>query len=574
MLPARAFLPYSRNGNVAYLIRKIKNMSKTIIGYITKAIKENWNRMAFSDFHGVTYQYSDVARKIAKLHILFRETGIQKGDKIAFCGKNSSQWATAFLASLTYGAVPVPLLHEFKPDNLHHLVNHCEARLFFVDHTIWENLDPQKLENLYGALLLSDYSLLLSRKAELKYAREHLNELCGKAYPERFTSNDVKYDEVQPDDLAVINYTSGSMGFSKGVMVPYRALASNMQYAIEHLTFLLKGDGMVCMLPLAHMFGLSIEMLHPFIKGCHIHFLTRVPSPKIIMEAFAIVRPKLIITVPLVVEKIIKGKVFPMLEKPMMKFLLKVPFVDQKLYAKIKERITQVFGGQLQELIVGGAALNADVDEFMRRIGFPITVGYGMTECAPLISYAPWNENKSGACGRIVDRMEMHIESSDPETVPGELWVKGENVMLGYFHNQEATDGVMKDGWMNTGDLCQCDSTGLLYIRGRSKNMILGPSGQNIYPEEIEMRVNNLPFVNESLVIDEGGKLVALIYPDFDTAAQNGVEESDVENFMRVQVTSLNKDLPAFCQLRDVKIHNEEFEKTPKRSIKRFLYQH
>lgn len=549
-------------------------MEENINSYIQQAICQNWEELSLTDFNGVSFQYRDIARKIAKLHILFENGGIERGDKIAICGKNSAQWAVAFLATITYGAVAVPILHEFKNDNIHHIVNHSDAKLMFTDQAIWENLNPEAMPGLIGAFLISDYSRLLSQSEKLFDARNRLNELFGHKYPERFTADNIKYYQPEPEELAVINYTSGSTGFSKGVMLPYRALTSNIKFCIEHLEFLKSGDSIVCMLPLAHMYGLVVELLHPFIKGCHIYFLTRVPSPKVIMDAFAIVKPKLIITVPLIIEKIIKTKVFPLLEKPLMKMLLMVPFVDDHLLGKVKEKLHETFGGNLQELIIGGAALNKDVENFLRRIGFPATVGYGMTECGPLIAYAPADENRIGSCGRVVDRMEAKVESPDPQNTAGELFVKGDNVMLGYYKNPEATNSIMKDGWMNTGDLCTIDSDGFIYIHGRSKSMILGPSGQNIYPEEIEQKINNLPFVSESLVIEEDGKLIALVYPDIENGHKEGLSFNDLEMMMMDNVQQLNKSLPAYSQLARTKVFHEEFEKTPKRSIKRYLYQH
>lgn len=542
---------------------------------IEKSIRKNWEELAMSDFNGISLQYRDVARKVAKLHLLFENTGIAKGDKIALCGRNSTQWAVAFIATLTYGAVPVPVLHEFKPDNIHHIINHSESKLLFVDGTIWENLDIEQIPNVSGAIRIADYSLLASKSENLTNTRKTLNALFGQRYPERFVADDVVYEEFDPDSLAVINYTSGSTGFSKGVMVPYRALTSNIEFALEKLKFLGPGDGLICMLPLAHMYGLSIEMLHPFAKGCHIHFLTRVPSPKIIIEAFAAVRPRLIIAVPLILEKIIKTKVFPLLEKPYMKLLLTVPFVNDRLLNKIKEKLNETFGGQLYEMIIGGAALNKDVEKFLRKINFPYTVGYGMTECAPLISYAGHEVNKVGSCGRVVDGMEAVVESYDPQNVVGELKVRGKNVMLGYYKNPEATAEALRDGWLYTGDLCTLDSDGFIFIKGRNKNLILGPSGQNIYPEEIEQKLNNLPYVCESIVIENAkGKLIALIYPDFENLERQGIADYDILKLMKDNVAHLNKDLPAYSQLTDIKIQSEEFEKTPKRSIKRFLYQH
>lgn len=546
----------------------------SIIKRIETSIRDNWEELALTDFNGVSFQYRTIARKIAKLHIAYEAAGIKKGDKIALCGRNSAQWSIAFLATLTYGAVPVPILHDFKPDMIHHLVNHSEAKIFFTDRSIWENLDPETMPNILGTIHISDYSLLFSRDKDLQHARLHLNELFGKKYPERFTPEDVKYEEPDPDSLAVINYTSGSTGFSKGVMIPYRALTSNITYCIEHLTFLKRGDGMICMLPLAHMYGLVIEMIHPLVKGCHIYFLTKLPSPKVIIDAFAMVKPKLIVSVPLILEKIIKTKVFPLLDKPLMKILMKMPLVDEKLMAKIKDRLQETFGGNLKEFIIGGAALNKDVESFLRRINFPYTVGYGMTECAPLLSYAPWNETKQGSCGRIVDRMQARIDSDQPDKIAGELIVKGDNVMLGYFKNEEATAAVLEDGWLRTGDLCTIDKDGFLFIRGRSKNMILGPSGQNIYPEEIEQQLNNMPYVSESLIVEENGKLVALIYPDIENGEKQGMTFEDLARTMKDNIVALNKELPGYSQIENLKVLHEEFEKTPKRSIKRYLYQH
>lgn len=543
--------------------------------YIQDSIRQNWEELALTDFHGVSFQYRDVARKIAKLHLLFEQTGVERGDKVALCGRNSAQWAIAALACLTYGAVAVPILHDFKSDNIHHLVTHSDAKLFFVDEAIWENLDADSMPNIAGALLIADYSLLFSRNRQLTDARAHLNELFGHRWPDRFTADDVVYPTFDHETMALINYTSGSTGFSKGVMLTYGNLWSNIQYAVDGLTFLKPGDGMVCMLPLAHMYGLVFEMIHTFVKGCHIYFLTRTPSPKVIMDAFATVRPKLIITVPLIIEKIIRTRVFPMLEKPLMKLLMHIPVVDDHLLGKIKEKLEETFGGQLQQMIIGGAGVNADVAAFLRRIKFPFTVGYGMTECAPLITYAPWDEQRPGSCGRIVDRMEARIDSPEPENVPGVLYVRGANVMKGYYKNPEATAGALdKDGWLNTGDICSMDADGFLTIRGRDKSMILGPSGQNIYPEEIEQKLNSMLYVDESLVVDDNNKLVALIYPDFENAHNSGLTDADIEQQMQHNIDQLNTELPAYSRISRVRIMHEEFEKTPKRSIKRYLYQH
>ena len=541
---------------------------------MAESIKKHWEQLALTDFNGSSFQYRDIARKVAKLHILFENCGIEKGDKIATCGKNSAQLSIAIIAALSYGAVAVPILHEFKADTIHHLVNHSDAKLLFTDSSIWENLDFSTMGELKGVLNISDYSLFVSRSETLTAARASLNELFGKKYPERFTKEDVKYYEPKADELALINYTSGSTGFSKGVMLSHRAMYSNVKFCIENLDLLKSGDGIICMLPLAHMFGLVIELLHTFVKGCHVYFLTRIPSPKVIMDAFALVKPKVIISVPLILEKIIKTKVFPLLEKPIMSMMLKVPFVDDYLLGKIKEKLEATFGGKLEQIIIGGAALNKDVANFLKRINFPVTVGYGMTECAPLISYAPWYENPVGACGRIVERMEGKIVHGSNEHEAGELWVRGDNVMMGYYKNDEATTAVLKDGWLNTGDLCEIDENGFLYIKGRSKTMILGPSGQNIYPEEIEQQINNLPYVCESLVIDDGGKLIALIYPDIENGTKQGMDFNALTKLMEENIAGLNKSLPAYSKIAGVKMQTEEFEKTPKRSIKRFLYQH
>lgn len=545
-----------------------------INSYIIQALTDNRDRLALTDFQGVSFQYGDVARKIAKLHILFEQAGLRRGDKIALCGRNCAQWAVALLASLTYGTVAVPILHDFKPDNIHHLVAHSDARLLFTDEHTWENLDTALMPALEGVVLIKDYSLLFSKSTRLTKARENLNRLFGERYPERFSPQTLKVFIPKPDELALINYTSGSTGFSKGVMLTYGNLWSNLQFCIDGLTFLLPGDNMICMLPLAHMYGLMVELLHTFVKGCHIYFLTRTPSPKVIMGAFAEVRPKLIIAVPLILEKIVKTRIFPVLDKPLMKFLLMLPYVDDKVLARVREKMMDVFGGNLQEMIIGGAGLNKDVESFLRRIRFPYTVGYGMTECGPLITYSPWDVQRPGSCGCLAPRMECRIDSPDPLSTPGVLWVRGQNVMKGYYKNPEATADVMdKDGWMNTGDICQTDPDGFLYIRGRDKNMILGPSGQNIYPEEIEQQLNNMPYVAESLVVSRQGKLVALVYPDMDAVSREGISEERLRAIMDENLGKLNAALPGYSQIAELKIHHEEFEKTPKRSIKRYLYQ-
>ncbi len=543
---------------------------------IEHSIKSNWNLMALSDMGGVNLQYKDVALLIAKMHILFDAAGVKRGDKVAICGKNSSNWTVVFLSCLTAGVVAVPILHEFKPDTIHHLVNHSDAKLFFVDAAIWENLDERLLPNLVGAIYISEFGMPLSRSEILTETRNNINQCFGAKYPYSFEEQNVKYFVDQPDDLAMINYTSGSTGMSKGVMVPFRSLWSNVRFCLDNLTMLQPGVKMVNMLPLAHMYGMTIEMLNPFCHGCHCYFLTKLPSPKIILKAFADVQPALIITVPLIVEKIIRNKVFPLLEKPLMKVLLKVPYLDDRLLAKIKENLLQAFGGNLKELIIGGAPLNADVEKFLYKIGFPVTVGYGMTECGPLIAYASSAISKPHTVGKAVDRVEVRIDSPDPRNVPGNIMVKGVNVMHGYYKNDKATDEVFdkESGWMNTGDMGTIDEDGFITINGRSKTMILGPSGQNIYPEEIEQKLNNLPYVNESLVVENGTDLEALVYPDFDSARTQNIDRDELEKIMVQNLAALNQEMPSYSKVKTIKIMEEEFEKTPKRSIKRFLYQH
>ena len=543
---------------------------------IEHSIKSNWNLMALSDMGGVNLQYKDVALLIAKMHILFDAAGVKRGDKVAICGKNSSNWTVVFLSCLTAGVVAVPILHEFKPDTIHHLVNHSEAKLFFVDAAIWENLDERLLPNLVGAIYISEFGMPLSRSEKLTETRNNINQCFGAKHPYSFEPENVEYFADQPDDLAMINYTSGSTGMSKGVMVPFRSLWSNVRFCLDNLSMLKPGVKMVNMLPLAHMYGMTIEMLNPFCHGCHCYFLTKLPSPKVILKAFADVQPALIITVPLIVEKIIRNKVFPLLEKPLMKVLLKVPYLDDRLLAKIKENLLQAFGGNLKELIIGGAPLNADVEKFLYKIGFPITVGYGMTECGPLIAYASSAISKPHTVGKAVDRVAVRIDSPDPRNVPGNIMVKGVNVMHGYYKNDKATDEVLdkESGWMNTGDMGTIDEDGFITINGRSKTMILGPSGQNIYPEEIEQKLNNLPYVNESLVVENGTDLEALVYPDFDSARTQNIDRDELEKIMVQNLAALNQEMPSYSKVKTIKIMEEEFEKTPKRSIKRFLYQH
>ena len=549
-------------------------MQSSFNKYIEQTIREHWDLPALTDFQGTTYHYKDVARRMAKIHIMLEAAGIKHGDKVAICGRNSSNWATVFCAILTYGAVAVPILHEFKPDNIHHIVNHSESKMLFVGDVVWENLNIEKMPALNAVILLNDLSLLKTDQSALIEVRERLNEYFGKKFPTHFRADSIQYYPDSLDELALINYTSGSTGFSKGVMLSFRNIWSNLKFCVENLDFLQAGDGCVSMLPMAHMYGLMVELMNPFIKGCHIHLLTRVPSPKIIMDAFAEIKPKMIVAVPLIIEKIIKTRVFPLLEKPLIKLMMMVPFVDTQLLSRIKNRLTETFGGNLHQMIIGGAALNKDVEQFLKKIDFPYTIGYGMTECAPLISYAPWQENKLASCGRVVSRMELQIDSPDAATIAGELWVKGDNVMMGYYKNEEATQATFKNDWMKTGDLALMDSDGFLFLKGRCKNMILGLSGQNIYPEEIEDLLNNMPYVNESIVTDENGKLVALVYPDFENAEKSGYTSQEIDSLMEENRVNLNKELPSYSQIVKIVLRSEEFEKTPKRSIKRYMYTH
>ena len=524
---------------------------------------------------GVAYLTDkDVARKIEKIHILLEESGVKPGDKIAVCGRNMSHWGVTFLSVVTYGAIIVPILHEFKPDQVHNIVNHSEAKLLFVGDVVWEGLDESAMPALEGIVQINDFSVLVSRSEKLTYAREHLNAMFGQKFPKNFRKEHISYYKDNPDELLVLNYTSGTTSFSKGVMIPGKAIWSNIMFASR--VFNMKaGDRLVSMLPMAHMYGLAFEFLFEFCSGCHIFFLTRMPSPKIILQAFAEVKPTLVIAVPLIIEKIIKKNVLPKLETPTMKFLMHVPLVSDKIMEKVREELMKAFGGNFYEIVVGGAAFNQEIETFMRNMQFPYTVGYGMTECAPLIAYEDWKKFKAGSCGKPVDRMEVKILSRDPQNIPGEIICRGDNVMLGYYKNEEATREVIdEEGWLHTGDLGVMDEEGNITIKGRSKNMLLGPSGQNIYPEEIEDKLNNMPYVNESIIIQAlDGKLAALIYPDFELAFANGMTEKGVEELMEANRAELNKQIAAYEQIARVKIYHEEFEKTPKKSIKRFLYQ-
>ena len=542
---------------------------------IQKSIIDHWDADALTDYKGATLQFHDVARKIEKLHILFENSGVQKGDKIALCGRNSSQWAVAFLATLTYGAVAVPILHEFNAEQIHNIVNHSEAKLLFVGDHVVTVINPDEMPGLEGIINNPDYSLHVSRSEKLTYAREHLNELYGKKFPKYFRKEHVNYyTEQSPDELALINYTSGTTGFSKGVMVPYRALWSNYDFAVNVLGKRIKeGDRIISILPMAHMYGMAFEFIFEFLYGCHVYYLSRIPSPAIIAEAFASIKPVIIIAVPLVIEKIIRKKVFPKIQTNVMRLLMQMPVVNLKVHEKICEQVVNAFGGQFYEIIIGGAAFNQEVEQFLKKINFPYTVGYGATECAPIICYSDWHTFAPGSCGRAALHMEVKIDSSNPRIVPGEILTRGLNVMLGYYKNEEATRQALdKDGWYHTGDLGLMDEHGNVFIKGRSKNMLLGSNGQNIYPEEIEDKVNSMALVVESVVVQRAEKLVALVYPDYDEAHKMGFTDEDIRGVMEQKRAQVNQLLPAYAKLTDIEIRTEEFEKTPKKSIKRYLY--
>lgn len=542
---------------------------------IEKSIIDNWDLDALTDFKGATLQFHDVARKIEKLHILFESSGVVKGDKIALAGRNSSNWAVAFLATLTYGCVAVPILHEFTADQIHNIVNHSDAKMLFVGDVVATEIDPSQMPALEGIIYIPDYSLVESRTEKLTYAREHLNEMFGQRYPKYFHKEHVHYyKEENPDELALINYTSGTTGFSKGVMIPYRALWSNADFA-EHVLGkqLKRGDKVISILPMAHMYGMAFEFMYEFLKGIHVYYLTRVPSPAIIAQAFSQVKPVIIISVPLVIEKIIKKKVFPITQTNKMKLLLSLPAISKKIRERICEQVVSAFGGNFYEIIIGGAAFNQEVEQFLHRIGFPYTVGYGATECAPIICYADWHDFVPGSCGKAAYHMQVRIDSPDPEHEAGEILCKGPNVMLGYYKNEEATrSSIDDDGWFHTGDLGLMDADGNLFIKGRSKNMLLGSSGQNIYPEEIEDKLNSMALVSESVVIQEGNKLIGLVHPDMDEAKNIGLSDDDLKKVMEENRKELNLTQPSYCHLSEIRIRYDEFEKTPKRSIKRYLY--
>lgn len=543
--------------------------------YIEDSVIKFWDKDAFTDYKGATLQFHDVARKIEKLHIMFENSGVKRGDKIALCGRNSSHWAVAFLATLTYGAIAVPVQNEFTPEQIHNIVNHSESKLLFVGDVVCTQVNPDMMPALEGIVYLPDFSIVISRSEQLTFAREHLNEIFGKRYPKYFRKEHISYyKEQSPEELAMINYTSGTTGFSKGVMLPYRALWGNIDYVLKCLAPNVKpGSNLVSILPMAHMYGLAVEFLFGFINGCHLYFLNRMPSPSLIAEAFAEVKPRLIVAVPLVVEKIIRRKVLAEVQTNRMKLLLNMPVINKKIKQHIRDRIMEAFGGNAYEIIVGGAPLNQGIEEFLNSVGVPVTIGYGTTETAPLITFANYDKYKIASCGPAVEHMEVKVVSPDPANVPGELIARGMNVMLGYYKNEEATNAVLdKDGWFHTGDLATMAPSGHIYIKGRIKNMLLGANGQNVYPEEIEDKLNNMPLVGESIIIQRGTKLVALVHPEIEDKEAMDFDDDDIKGIMDENLKTLNNQLPPFCKIAAIEIQKEEFQKTAKKSIKRYLY--
>lgn len=548
---------------------------KSFNACIEKSIKDNWDKDALTDYLGATLQYHDVARKIEKLHILFENSGLKKGDKVALCGRNSSSWAVAFFATLSYGAVAVPVQNEFKPEQIYNIVNHSEAKLLFVGDVVATTIEGEQMPQLEGIIYLPDFSLILSRSESLTNARENLNALFGKKYPKFFRAEDVNYFKDEADDLALINYTSGTTGFSKGVMLSYRSVRSNLAWATADLKPHIKpGSKVLCMLPMAHMYGMICEFICQFSFGSHLYFLTRLPSPSLIAQACTDIRPAIIIAVPMVVEKIIRKNVFPKVQSTATRMLLKMPVVSKKVKERINTIVMEAFGGNAYELVTGGAALNKEIEDFLVSINFPVTSGYGATECGPMVTYSDYKDFVPGSCGTPVLNMEVKIVSPDPANVPGEVITRGENVMLGYYKNEEATKEVLdKDGWYHTGDLGTMSADGHLFLRGRIKNMLLGSNGQNVYPEEIEDKLNSMSMVSECIVVQRGDKIVGLVYPDFDEAKEMGFSQSDLQEIMEQNRLELNNMLPSFCHLSAIELRDEEFAKTPKKSIKRYLYQ-
>lgn len=547
-------------------------MNQGFISLIEQSIVSNWDNKALTDYKGGTLQYKDVARKVEKIHLVMENIGIRPGDKIAVCGRNSANWCVAYLSIITYGAVVVPILHEFKSDNVHNIVNHSESRLLFAGDQVWENLDERQMPEIEGVVSLKDFSILVSRSEQLTYAREHLNEMFGRKFPCRFSSEDIHWRKESIDELALINYTSGTTGYSKGVMLTYRSLLSNVRYC-HRMIGLRPGDNVVSMLPMGHVFGMLFDFLYGISAGAHLWFLTRMPSPKIIAESFAEIKPRIICSVPLVIEKIFKKNILPKVNTNLGKLMLKLPIVNDRAKAHIRQEAIGVFGGNFVEIIIGGAPFNTEVEEFVRKIEFPYTMAYGMTECGPIICHEHWTRHRPGSCGTAADGMEVKVLSPDPQNIPGELVCRGENLMSGYYKNPDATaEAIDKEGWLHTGDMAIMDKDGYFFIKGRCKNMLLTASGQNIYPEEIESKLNNMPFVSESLIVLKEEKLEALVYPDSDDAYAHGLKSADLERIMEENRVELNASLPAYSQISKVRIHPEEFEKTAKKSIKRFLY--
>ena len=549
-------------------------MEHSFLGLIEQSIRKNWTLPALTDYEGETIYYKDFALQIAKLHAYFKAGGVEKGDKIAICGRNSSHWATAFFGTLSYGAVAVSILHEFDKSSVEYIVDHSDAKVFFVDRALYQNLDLETMPQLETVVILDDFSLEQVKSEELREFFVNAESYFKKNFTKNFTANDIDFHKEDSEELAVLNYTSGTTSSPKGVMIPYRSLWSNTKFANDNLEFIHRGDNIVCMLPMAHTYGLAFEILNSISMGCHINFLSRTPSPKIIMDAFAKVKPKLVLAVPLIIEKIVTKNVFPKIHKQPVKTLIKIPVVNLFIRKKIKNSLIDFFGGKLEEIAIGGAPLNKEVEKFLRFIHFPYTVGYGMTECSPLIAYSGWSKFKEQSCGQIVDRMEAKIDSDNQQTEVGEILVKGTNVMLGYYKNEEATKEVMlADGWMKTGDLGIKDKDNFLFIKGRNKSLILGSSGQNIYPEEIEDKLNNSPYISEALVIEEDSKVVALIYPDAEVMKVKGVDSKDYNTFFEEEVKQINEILPGYSKIKSFRIQEKEFDKTPKRSIMRFKYQ-
>lgn len=543
--------------------------------YIEQSIINNWHLDALTDYKGATLQYHDVARKIEKLHILFENSGVIKGDKIAVCGRNSSQWAVAFLAIVTYGAIVVPIQNEFKPEQIHNIVNHSESKMLFVGDVVATEINAEEMPSLEGIVYLPDFSLNLSRSEKLTYAREHLNEIFGHKYPKYFRKEHIKYNVDDPEELAMINYTSGTTGFSKGVMLPYRALWGNLDYLMDTVKPKIgKNCNILSTLPMAHMYGLMTEFIFNIVLGNHIFFLTRQPSPTLISEALNETKPDIIFAVPLVIDKIVRKHVFPRVQTNWVRLLTNMPVLSKRIKEKIREFVLGEFGKHPYEVVVGGAPLNKEIENFFVSIGFPIAMGYGTTETAPLITFAHQDDYVAGSCGVAVKHMEVKVLSDDPQNVPGELVCRGINVMKGYYKNPEATHAVIdKDGWFHTGDLATMSADGHFFIKGRSKNMLLGANGQNIYPEEIEDRLNSMALVSESIIVQRNNKLVALIHPDYDEASSMGFTAEDLEHIMDQNRVELNSQMPSFAKISSIQIHENEFEKTAKKSIKRYLYQ-